>query len=217
MGTEQARDMFYASQRKHDERIVERNLTGWIQIIQQKMQITLALEKDFEGDVKEELQRLFYENMVNKNMGYEDVKIKYESLGMLYDEAVIYANEIMRINQAFFNAATLGPNQARYIATVEADWYAAKQRLDEMDAPIDFRELFKEFIDSVNEFTGESYNTVGEMIDYYEIVNDPIFNKKNLTIIKIARNVWAHPEGNDAQQLIDKGVKEIKLILTKIK
>ena len=213
-----AKEIFYNVQREHDARVAARNLTGWVNIIQKKMVLTLHLEKQETKHIGLELQKQFYQHMVNEKMSYDNVKIKYESMSMLYEEATIYANEMMRVNQLFFNAATLGPNLSRYMLTLEADVYAAKQRLDEMEAPIDYLDLYAEFVEKVNKFTNKSFANVGEMIDEYQAYPDEIFNKRKLTVIKKGRNAFAHPEEKkpNRDKLIADGLHQMKLILNKI-
>lgn len=214
----QARQQFNDAQVNHDLKVAERNLTQWVLIIQKKMNVATVLEDQKEPQILRKLVDIFYNHMVEIDMQYQDVRIKYESLTMLLDEALIYANEIMRINQAFFNRSTLGPNQQRYMETLQADVYATKTRLDEMEEPIGFDDLYKSFVESVNEYTGNDFANVSKMIDEYQYYPDGSLNVRSLTIIKKGRNAWAHPEEDRGNRdtLISNAAKEMNRIINEI-
>lgn len=179
---------FYAAQRLHDKLVTAANLDGWVTIIKQKMlgvkhflkEHEIKLDKDF-AVVNPEITRLFYNNLVDIDMEIDDVKIGYEAMHLLFPIMHDYMETIVAINKKRFNAdAAIGPNQALYSATVNANFHAYKQRLEELVAErVEWENRFNKVI------KGSEHNIHIDAIEFHEgmdtlwhvVANSPVYGK----------------------------------------
>ena len=223
-------EMFWNAQRAFDTAVMEKNLTSWLEIMASRGRVIKGLEqtegldlyKDY-NKLKKRLIEIFYANNAAAGFDINDAQTQLDSLMMLDGLCYIYMEEVMRINKMMGHGDhKVGPNQASIALTVHAHVISTQTLLEELTGKAtenaDFRTLVANFINKVNIFTGKTFKDIGGMIDEYEGTRDRIFTKSKLTVIKKARNLWAHPEGEiEDQKKIDQGIKYMREILNKIK
>ena len=212
-------EKFYDSQRLFDEEIVERKLTPWLELMVSKMGFAEDCFKKYRNNGAEaRLIRAFYDNAIQSNYNINDAQAEIEALNMLNGVCYKHYQRILRLGEEY-----IGYNQMILCTVVRTNLMATQSVLEELTNKAaenaDFRTLFATFIKEVNIFTDQEFDSVGKMIDEYEYANDRIFTNAKLTVIKKARNRWAHPEEitDDDQKIIDKGIGYMKEILNKIK